>query len=84
MENMSPPTDKDTLLLRKDAAIALSAAGYPIAVPTLATMASKGTGPKFRRFGSKTIYRWGDLIEWAESRSAASHHAKVKPSHAVA
>jgi hypothetical protein len=58
----------DTLLTRRDAAAALTAAGYPVARATLATRASRGGGPPFRRFGRVPLYRWGDLLDWAEGR----------------
>jgi hypothetical protein len=31
-------------------------------------MASRGGGPKFSKWGSRALYRWRDLLEWAESR----------------
>lgn len=61
----------DTILRRSDAAAALSSAGYPISASTLATMASRGGGPAYRLFGTKVLYRWGDLIEWAQNRTSA-------------
>jgi hypothetical protein len=60
--------DSDARLTRKQTAEALSAAGYPIADATLATMASRGGGPLFSKFGPRAIYRWGDALEWAKSR----------------
>jgi len=62
------PNDPDVLLTRAAAAEALSAAGYPIRKATLATKATRGGGPPFRRFGSKPLYRWGDALDWALSR----------------
>jgi hypothetical protein len=62
------PTDPDTLLNRRDTAAALTAAGYETAPSTLATTASRGGGPPFRRFGPKPLYRWGDALAWAEGR----------------
>lgn len=72
----------DTLLPRKQAAAALTDAGYPIAAGTLDTKASRGNGPPYRRFGKRALYRWGDLLAWAEScltppcRSAAQARAQ--------
>ena len=60
--------DPETLLNRRQAAEALSAAGYPIRPTTLACMATRGGSPRFRRFGRRPLYRWGDLLEWANSR----------------
>jgi hypothetical protein len=60
--------DCDTLLTRRAVAVALTAAGYPVARATLATLASRGGGPTFRRFGRVPLYRWGDALVWAQSR----------------
>jgi hypothetical protein len=68
---MAIPADLDALLMRAPAAEALSEAGYPIARATLATRASRGGGPPFRRFGRVPLYRWGDLLDWAQSRLSA-------------
>lgn len=65
------PIDCDTLLARDQAAAALTAAGFPVSKATLATMASRGHGPIYRRFGPRALYRWGDLITWAEGRLSA-------------
>jgi hypothetical protein len=63
--------DPDSLLNRTAAAEALTAAGYPVSPATLATKAVRGGGPPFRRFGRVPLYRWSDLIEWAEARLSA-------------
>jgi hypothetical protein len=65
------PDTPDALLVRRDAAAALTAAGYPVAPATLATRAVRGGGPLFRRFGRVPLYRWGDLLDWAQSRLSA-------------
>jgi hypothetical protein len=57
--------DPEMLLTRRDAAAALTEAGYPTAAATLAT---RGRGPVYRRYGTRVLYRWYDLITWAESR----------------
>lgn len=62
------PTDLDTRLKRREAASALTTAGYPISPATLATVASRGGGPVYRCFGRTVIYRWGDLLQRAEKR----------------
>jgi hypothetical protein len=62
------PTDLETLLIRAAAARALTEAGYPVARATLATLASRGGGPPYRRFGRIPLYRWADLLGWAQSR----------------
>ena len=67
----SIPDDPETLLTRDQAAAVLTAAGFPVKPKTLATKASRGGGPPFRRFGSKPLYRWGDCLDWARSRLSA-------------
>jgi hypothetical protein len=62
------PETLDTLLTRRDAAAALTAAGFPVARATLATRASRGGGPPYRRWGRVPLYRWGDLLDWAQAR----------------
>ena len=66
-----PPNDPGALLSRRAAAEALTSAGYPTAVATLATRASRGGGPVYRRYGARVVYRWGDLLTWAQSRLSA-------------
>lgn len=67
---MTPiPTDPETRLRRKEAAEALTAKGYPISAPTLASMVTQRRGPPFYVFNNVALYRWADLLAWAESRS---------------
>lgn len=63
-----PDIAPDTLLRRAALAAALTAAGFPTATATLATKASRGGGPPFRRYGRLPLYRWADAIRWAESQ----------------
>jgi hypothetical protein len=58
----------ETLLRRKAAAAALTSIGLPTAESTLATLASRGGGPIYRRYGRFPLYRWGDLLDWAQGR----------------
>jgi hypothetical protein len=62
------PTDPETLLTRTQLAAALSDAGYPVSLETLATKATRGGSPPYRLFGKKPLYRWGDALEWARSK----------------
>jgi hypothetical protein len=64
--------DPNTILHRPAAAAALTAAGYPTAASTLATKATRGGGPRFQKFGKFAVYRWGDLLAWAEGRLGPS------------
>jgi len=61
----------NTLLKRNEAALALSAIGYEISTATLETMASRGGGPAYRKFGRRALYKWSDLVTWAEGRCGA-------------
>jgi hypothetical protein len=62
------PEDPDALLSREATAKALDEAGFPTKPTTLATKASRGGGPPFRKFGNRPLYRWGDALNWAQSR----------------
>jgi hypothetical protein len=79
------PRGPDALLGRKETADALTEAGYRVAEATLTTMASRGGGPPYHRFGPRVLYRWSDSLDWARSRlsaprrSAAEHDAAQGP-----
>lgn len=62
------PADPDIRLRRAETAAALTAAGFPISKATLATLAVRGGGPNFQRFGRVPLYRWGDALAWAHGR----------------
>lgn len=56
------------LLQRSACAQALTEAGYPISAKTLATMATRGGGPPYRTFGRTALYKWSEVLGWAEGR----------------
>jgi hypothetical protein len=58
----------DRLLSRKEIAEALTKEGFTIAESTLATMATIGGGPPYRKFGRYVKYEWNDALHWAKSR----------------
>ena len=62
------PSDSDFLLSRVETAKALTEGGYPIKAKTLATMATRGGGPPYRKWSKVTLYRWGDALQWAQAR----------------
>lgn len=62
------PQDLNSLLTRDATAAALTESGFPVSPKTLATKASRGGGPRFRHFGPRVLYRWGDALDWAEKR----------------
>jgi hypothetical protein len=65
------PESLDARLTRDGLAEALTEAGFPTSAKTLATKASRGGGPPFRKFGPRAIYTWGDGLQWAEARLSA-------------
>jgi len=69
------PDDPDTRLTRVDCAAALTAAGFPTSPKTLATKASRGGGPPFRRWGAKPLYSWGSTLAWAQARLGPPIHS---------
>jgi hypothetical protein len=70
MQSFSIPDNPDALLGREAGARALTAVGYITSPATLATKATRGNGPAYRIFGKRAIYRWGDLLAWAEATTA--------------
>ena len=66
---MPTPESPDAPLRRKEAAARLTRAGFPISPATLATMVSRGTGPAFYVFNKQALYRWTDLLSWAQARA---------------
>lgn len=70
MQSVVVPENLDVLLGREAGARALTAAGYVTSPATLATKATRGNGPAYRIFGKRAIYRWGDLLTWAEASAA--------------
>ena len=71
MANLTP----DAMLTRDKGASALSDIGYPVTKATLATLATRGGGPPYRRFGKRVLYRFRDLTDWAEGRLSAPCHS---------
>jgi hypothetical protein len=71
MEAAMAALGPNEVLTREKAAAALSNLGYPVTKGVLATLASRGGGPHYRRFGRRVIYRGSDLLAWAESRASA-------------
>ena len=74
-----PAPAPDALLLRDQAAKALTEEGYKTSKSTLATLAVRGGGPVFRKFGTRPLYRWADLLQWAESKTSAPRRSTSEP-----
>ena len=60
--------DAHELVTRDRLATLLTAAGFPIKPRTLATLATRGGGPRYRLFGSRPLYQRGDAISRARGR----------------
>jgi hypothetical protein len=60
--------EPDDRLTRQQLAKALSDHGYPTAVSTLATYATRGGGPVFQIYGRRPIYTWGASLDWAKAK----------------
>jgi hypothetical protein len=73
-----PLPSADTLLTREATSNALTRAGFRVAPKTLATMATRGGGPPYRRFSSRALYRWGDVLDWAQSRLSAPRRSTAE------
>jgi hypothetical protein len=58
----------NSLLSRIAVAEALTECGYPIKAKTLATMATRGGGPPYRKWSKVAVYSWADALEWAQGR----------------
>jgi hypothetical protein len=58
----------DALLSRKETAEKLSAHGFVTTEATLATLATRGGGPPFQKWGQRCVYRWRNSLSWARSR----------------
>jgi hypothetical protein len=67
--------DADAFLTRKQVAQKLTARGFIISAPTLATMVSRGGGPPYQLFGPRALYRWADALAWAQGRLSAPRHS---------
>jgi hypothetical protein len=63
-----PNLEPDTLLTRGAVAAALTEAGFPTAPATLATKATRGGGPPYRKWATRPLYPWGEALAWARDR----------------
>jgi hypothetical protein len=77
--------EREAKLDRQQAAAALTARGYKTTASTLATLASRGGGPIFQKFGPRVIYRWADLLAWANDKTSqpVTNTSELKASPAL-
>jgi hypothetical protein len=73
------PDSAEALLTRDQTAEALTAAGFPVKPKTLATKATRGGGPPFRKWSGRPLYRWGDSLAWAQSLLTEPRHSTSEP-----
>jgi hypothetical protein len=50
-------------------------AGFPVKPKTLATKATRGGGPPFRKWSGRPLYRWGDSLAWAQGLLTEPRHS---------
>ena len=50
---------------------------YGVPVKTPAERASKGTGPRYAKFGKHVRYRLSDVIDWESGRFAKDKHSST-------
>ena len=72
------PTDPEALLRRSAVAQALTEAGYPTTVASLATKACRGGGPLYVTYGRTPFYRWKDAIAWAAAQMSGPRTSTKK------
>lgn len=72
------PDGANTLLNRQQTARSLTLAGYPVSPNTLSTMATRGGGPPFCKWGPRAMYVWGDALAWAKARLTPSRRSTSK------
>jgi hypothetical protein len=69
----------DRFLSRSEAAEYLTSRGLRIAKQTLARIAAtSNSGPVYRLFGTRAIYRVADLDAWAEARASKPRRASFQ------
>ena len=78
---MTIPSDPDALLRRKATADALTEKGYPTSEKTLATQASRGNGPPHQLYGRYPLYRWAEVLAWAEARLKPPRRSTSEQDH---
>lgn len=75
----STPTPSRPRLRRKEAAVYLfETHGVPIAVATLAKMATVGGGPAITYFGKVPLYALEDLDKWATQKLERPVHSTAE------
>jgi hypothetical protein len=76
--------DPEARLTRAQTAQALTAAGFPTSAATLATMATRGGGPPFKKYAPRAVYGLSEVMAWAKTRLAKPVSKSVAAIHALA
>lgn len=79
MDPFEYPVPSSVLLRRGACAVNLTRAGFPITPKTLASMATRGGGPPYHKFGRAVLYRWSDALAWAEARLSPARRSSSEP-----
>jgi hypothetical protein len=53
---------------RAETAKLLQERGFPVAISSLATMATRGGGPPYKIFNRTPLYKMEDVMRWAEAK----------------
>ena len=59
----------------------LTEKGYPTSEKTLATQASRGNGPPHHLYGRYPLYRWAEVLAWAEARLRPPRRSTSEQDH---
>jgi hypothetical protein len=73
----------DALLSREETALNLTKSGFRTSPKTLSTIAVRGGGPPFQKFGKHVVYRWGDALAWAKGRLRPPVRSTSEPPRAA-
>jgi hypothetical protein len=70
------------LLTRAQAGAVLRAHGYPVSDKSLASLACRGGGPPFHKFGRRPLYYRNNLFRWAhEKLGGCQNSTSQQPVH---
>lgn len=79
----APPADDGPLMTREQLSKALTEHGYPLSVSSLSTFASRGGGPKYRKFGNRALYSLPTALAWARARCGEEKEIASDPVNLV-
>jgi hypothetical protein len=80
---MDTINDAELMLTRREAAGFLRERGFPVSQATLATLVSRGGGPRYFRFGPRALYKVNDLLDWAAAKLSAPRRSTAEADRAA-